>query len=273
MTETFIEIGFTQHCGKRSPAQQDALWNGEFCVQAQYTNTSKRFRDGTETVLLAVADGVAVSTMPHLASQFVADAIGALEPSADLTAQTIRNIHGQLCDRYGRGPNKDTATTVVAARLHGNTCQVVNVSDSRAYLIAGDGTWTQLSHDHIHLNELKADGHLAETESDESESMYDQLMDCLIANPEEDNFRIHSIQVPFKPGDSLLLCSDGLHDVLQEAMLKNLYRPSFPPSDQVGVWLQAVLAAGAPDNVSIILAKFKPRGHRHSDYAEYTEQP
>lgn len=273
MTETFIEIGFTQHCGKRSTAQQDALWNGEFCVQVQRTNTSKRFRDGTETVLLAVADGVAASTMPHLASQFVAHAVGALDPAAGLTAQTLRTIHGQLCDRYGRGATKDTATTVVAARLHANTCEVVNVGDSRAYLISGDGNWKQLSHDHTYLNELKADGYLEQAEADDSasESLYDQLMDCLIANSEEDNFRIHRTQVPFKPGDSLLLCSDGLHDVLQEALLKKLYRPMFPPADQVDLWLQAVLDAGAPDNVSIILARLKPLGHRHSDYAEYAE--
>lgn len=256
MTENFIEIGFTQHCGKRSTAQHDALWNGEFCVQVKRMNTSKRFRDGMETVLLAVADGVAASTMPHLASQFVADAIGALDPTAALTAQTVRAIHRQLCDRLGRGASKDTATTLVAARLHGNTCQVVNVGDSRAYLITGDGTWKQLSHDHTYLNELKADGYLSETESDDTASeLYDQLMDCLIANAAEDNFRIHGIQHTFNPGDSLLLCSDGLHDVLQEGMLKTLYRPMFPPADQVDIWLQAVLNAGAPDNVSIILAR------------------
>ena len=267
MTDTFFEIGFVQHCGKRTNAQQDALWNGEFAAQESHMNAGKRFRDGDAALLLAIADGVAVSTTPHLASKFVVDAIGALDPTQGLSQQTIRQVHAQLCDRYNKPETKDTATTVVAACLKNETCHVFNVGDSRAYIINREGEWIQLSHDHSYRNELEAEGYLHDV--DDGIPLYDQLMDCLIANHEEDNFRVHSMQTAFAPWDSLLLCSDGLHDVLSEVELKNLYRPNFPPAMQVQLWLDAVLEAGAPDNVSIILARLKPHGCRGTTYEEF----
>lgn len=51
-------------------------------MPVQRAHTSKRLHDGTDTVIVAVADGVSASTMPHMASQFLAHAIGALEPAA-----------------------------------------------------------------------------------------------------------------------------------------------------------------------------------------------
>lgn len=266
VNDNFIEIGYVQHSGKRTTEQQDALWNGERSYQQSRMPSRKRFREGVEAILLAVADGVAASAQPQLASKFIVDAIGALDPTAGLSAQTIRKIHAQLCDRFSGTAAKYTATTVVAACLRPGTCQIVNVGDSRAYLIQGDGTWKQLSHDHSYRNDLLEEGYLDDV--DDADVMYDQLMDCLIANHEEDNFRIHVTQCVFKPWDSLLLCSDGLHDVLTEASLRSLYNPICPPADQVAIWLSAVLEAGAPDNVSIVLARLKPRGCRHTTFEE-----
>lgn len=267
MTDTFFEIGFVQHCGKRISAQQDALWNGERAVQLARMEPAKRFCDGDEALLLAIADGVAVSTMPHLASKFVVNAIGSLDPAQGISQQTIRKIHAQLCDRYNKPATKDTATTVVAARLKNETCQIVNVGDSRAYIINRHDEWAQLSHDHSYRNELVEEGYLQDV--DDGIPLYDQLMDCLIANHEEDNFRVHSMQTTFVPWDSLLLCSDGLHDLLSEGELKGLYKSSFPPATQVKLWLDAALKAGAPDNISIILARLKPGGCRHTTYHEF----
>lgn len=266
MSDNFYEIGFTQRIGEKAHAQHDALWNGEFCIQQNTINTGKRFRNGSETVLLAVADGISSTIMPQSASSFVAECVGALNPSLGVTAATIRDIHGQICDRFGQGTTKGIATTLVAASLRDDACQVVSVGDSRAYLITGSGQWSQLSRDYCYPSEIKESGN-GEAAGDESK-LHVHHMDCLIADHEKHNFPIHSMQTQFIPGDSLLLCSDGLYDVVPEDELKRLYKPRFPPADQVEVWLRAVLDAGAPDNVSIILARLNRRGRRNGIYLE-----
>jgi serine/threonine protein phosphatase PrpC len=51
------------------------------------------------------------------------------------------------------------------------------------------------------------------------------------------------------------LCSDGLHDTLGDDRLRNLYNASASPLEQVKIWRKAVMAAGAPDNFSIIFSR------------------
>jgi len=77
----------------------------------------------------------------------------------------------------------------------------------------------------------------------------------LVADHEDDGFAVHGCQSPFLPGDGLLLCSDGLHDVLSDEKLRGLFNVSIAPLEQVKIWRRAVMAAGAPDNLSIIFAR------------------
>ena len=60
---------------------------------------------------------------------------------------------------------------------------------------------------------------------------------------------------PFLPGDALLLCTDGVHDTINDNELQRLTDASLSPKAQVQVWRQAVLAAGAPDNLSMIFVR------------------
>ena len=133
---------------------------------------------------------------------------------------------------------------------------IANVGDSRAYRITAAGAWTQLSRDHTFLNDLRDEGFALE--EDASGELCDGLSHCLVANDEEDGFSVHLSQCAWLAGDSLLLCSDGLHDTLADAEIQRLFSPHNTPLQQVQVWREAVLAAGAPDNFSIVLARCLP---------------
>ena len=74
--------------------------------------------------------------------------------------------------------------------------------------------------------------------------------------------------MPFLPGDTLLLCSYGVHDTLREWKLESLFDPHRPVEDQVAVIRAAVLAAGAPGNFSLILAR---RSATNEEGAAFTE--
>lgn len=248
-----FDIAYTHHHGKRHPQQEDALWNGQQTIQKK-SILSAAYTHSADSLLLAVADGVAISPQPHLASRFVIETLARIGGAdVPLTTRLIRDLHACLCDRYAKGRTVGTSTTLVAARCAGDLCEIVNVGDSRAYLISANGAWTQASHDHTVLNDLidqgivDPDGRYA--------SIYQALAHCLTAEYEEDGFAIHSRQSPFLPGDSLLLCSDGLHDVLGDEKLRDLFDASLAPLEQVKIWRKAVMQAGAPDNLSIILAR------------------
>ena len=246
-----LEITFTQHAGKAHAMQQDALWTGEKCIQLSDSGTTSLVRD--PPLLLAIADGVAISPQPQIASRFVVEDLAHRTTEEGLSARTVRKVHGALCDRYARGKTFGTSTTLVAAYITGNTCQVINVGDSRSYLITDHGSWTQVSRDHTVLNDLR-DTHLVD-DGMKYASMYDALSECLIADDEEDQFAIHQRQLILQPADTLLLCSDGVHDTLGDESLRELYDLKLDTLAQVQVFRKAVLRAGAPDNFSIILAR------------------
>ena len=249
-----IEIAYSQHSGKLNRSQQDALWNGIACIQSVNSATASYTTEG-DRLLTAVADGVAISPFPHLASRFVIEALAELGNDVELSVKQVREIQGKLCDRYAKGKTLGSSTTLVAATCCNAICHIVNVGDSRAYMITASGNWTQLSHDHTILNDLIETGE-ADPEIEYAQ-MYGGLAHCLIADNEEDVFSAHHSSAPFLAGASLLLCSDGLHDTLGDTALRQLYSPDNSPQEQVAVWRKAVLQAGAPDNFSIILARMK----------------
>ena len=249
-----IEVAYSQHTGKLNRSQQDALWNGIACFQSLNAAPASHTTEG-DRLLIAVADGVATSPFPHLASRLVIESLAELGDKVTLSVKQVREIQGKLCDRYAKGKTLGSSTTLVAATCCNATCYVVNVGDSRAYMITASGSWTQLSHDHTILNDFIETG---EADSEiEYAQMYGGLAHCLIADDEEDGFSAHHSSAPFLTGNSLLLCSDGLHDTLGDAVLRQLYNPENSPQKQVAVWRKSVLKAGAPDNFSIILARAK----------------
>lgn len=249
-----IEVAYTQHSGKLNRSQQDALWNGDACIQSINAATMSYITEENR-LLIAVADGVAISPFPHLASRFVIEALAESGNDVELSVKQVREIQGRLCDRYAKGKTFGSLTTLVAATCYDSICHIVNVGDSRAYKITASGNWTQLSHDHTILNDFVETG-----EADpqlEYARMYGGLAHCLIADDQEDGFTAHFSHAPILAGDNLLLCSDGLHDTLGDPCLQQLYNPENSPHQQVDMWRKAVLRAGAPDNFSIILARIK----------------
>lgn len=251
-----FEVAYTQHRGKKNPHQQDALWTGKEAIQ-HIDTPSCSYTFAGKSLLLAVADGVAVSPAPHIASLFIIKALGMVGGSeVPLTSRRVRDIHGFLCDRYAKGRTWGSSSTLVAARCTGDACEIVNVGDSRAYRISATGEWMQLSHDHTILNDMIASG---EAEAGkEYAHLYQGLAHCLVADHEEDSFAVHCRQTPFLTGDSLLLCSDGLHDTLGDECLRRLYSASASPLEQVNIWRKAVMTAGAPDNFSIVFVRRLP---------------
>ncbi len=248
-----LEIAYSQHTGLHHQIQQDALWNGRALLQRGNQPTTSISLQETSS-FFAVADGVSASPEPQMASRFIIETMAASfteQPDDEIDVPLVRRVHGLLCDRYARGRTFGSSSTLVAAQIIGNRCIVVNVGDSRAYRITVDGSWEALTRDHTVIENLREQGQASYDL--EYAHIYDALDSCLIADDEETEFSVHRKVVPFKVGDTLLLCSDGVHQTLGQKKLERLLDPRHSTQAQVEIFRTEVLKAGAPDNFSLIL--------------------
>lgn len=144
-----------------------------------------------------------------------------------------------------------TLTTVALA--DDGTYVVGNVGDSRTYLFR-DRTLTLLTRDHSLVQQMIESGHLTAEEA-RRHPQRSVVLQALDGSPER---RPTLTTVAARAGDRLLLCSDGLSDVVDDGTLAvALSHPSRRTcADRL---VGSALAAGGRDNVSVVVADVVPR--------------
>jgi protein phosphatase len=148
-----------------------------------------------------------------------------------------------------------TGTTLVCAVVGGGRASIANVGDSRAYLLRGDRP-VQVTVDHSWVAEQVRAGHL--TPEAISGHPHRSLLTRALTG---DAVEVDLFSTDLVAGDLLLLCSDGLWDVVPDARLAELLSPASQPVDTLAeAACDAALAAGATDNVSVMLCRVSPAG-------------
>ncbi|MCB1606123.1 MAG: protein phosphatase 2C domain-containing protein [Xanthomonadales bacterium] len=243
-----------------SPEQQDALAVGPGVVQS--SNYWSHASVDVDELLIAVADGVASSPAAARASRLSLTYLHAVLLESPqwcvdglVTGRHIRAVQQRLSARLARSrASYGASTTIVAAHLVGARVAVLNVGDSRAYLRRAASSDVRLiSRDHTELASLRDEiGFRADMEY---ASIYEALSDCLIADPEEADFAINRQTVDLGIDDLLVLCSDGVHDVLGNVRWTELIAKVEDPVLLVKQARAEVIAAGATDNFSVVAAR------------------
>ena len=141
-----------------------------------------------------------------------------------------------------------TETGLVSALVKGDKVLISNVGDSRAYLAGADGL-RQISRDHSLVEDMVEKGDLTPGQA-RSHPRRNLITRALGPDPavEADGFPLQ-----WKPGDFLLLCSDGLVNTVtdQEIMFEILHNGQ--PEDCLQRLMAISKQRGAPDNVTAIL--------------------
>lgn len=139
-------------------------------------------------------------------------------------------------------------TTMVGALLWDKTLWVVNVGDSRAYLIRGEEI-RRLTRDHSVVEDLIAQGKV----SPEQARRHPQRNLITRALGTAARVRADLFRETAQKGDVLLLCSDGLvNEVTDEEILRDILAGG-TPEETVERLLERTLERGAPDNVTLVL--------------------
>lgn len=140
--------------------------------------------------------------------------------------------------------------TMAAALIHNNFLYVANVGDSRVYLIR-NGHITQLTHDHT-LAQQKADQGLIRPDQVALDPDSSVLTRSLGSSP---TVRVDLLQPqPLAAGDVVLVCSDGLTDMVATERIPQLIGDA-PLQKAAQRLIEAANRAGGVDNISVVLAR------------------
>lgn len=242
-----MQIEYQSDVGRRRNTNQD--------YASVFTN-----QEGIKLAILA--DGMGGHRAGDIASQMAVLNLGNAWEEQDLTDEEkiaqwfIQAIQEENALIYQRGQEQPEyngmGTTIVAAALSEERFTIAHVGDSRAYLIR-DGKIIQLTEDHSLVNELVKSGEISEE---------------MAVNHPRKNILTRSVGMPgtvevdvstyiWQLKDRLLLCSDGLTNMLSEEMIETIVNQEGTLSDKVTELINQANEAGGADNITVLLIEFK----------------
>jgi serine/threonine protein phosphatase PrpC len=210
--------------------------------------------------ILVVCDGVSTSHDPALGSRRAADvaaeyllrAAATSSDSAELMRGAILAGHAATCDIAPADADSDARplTTIVAAFVKGGVATIGWAGDSRAYILAGSAG-RLLTHDDSWVNWAVTQGDMTESEAMRSPHAH-AITQCL-GDP-DDPPEPHVISAQLSPGDTLLLCSDGLWNYAPTpsalSALTSELATTAPAIDRCEVLVRYANDAGGRDNIT-----------------------
>src|SRR5829696_8834437 len=209
--------------------------------------------EGEDETLFVVADGIGGFEAGEVASSLAVEVLRGLQPDEPFrTAITEAN---RRIVAAGRTDEKlsGMGTTVVAIRF-GETqrepvAEVAHVGDSRAYLVRG-GDMKPITEDHSLVAELVRSGDL--TRDQAAEHPQKNLITRALGAEEEVD--VDTAVLPVGAGDRILLCSDGLSDMVPEGGISLILAesPEDPEKAARGL-VSAALDAGGNDNITVVV--------------------
>lgn len=165
----------------------------------------------------------------------------------------IRMIHRRLQKEAGHdSPLRGMGTTLTGALTIGMDAFIAHVGDSRAYLFRR-GRLHRLTRDHTLAEQLVADGILHSID-EASSGFRSTLINCLGGIFED--VQVDTCHVPLQDDDQLLLCTDGLTDMVAESEITQLLTEPRTAQQVCQTLIDAALAHGGKDNVTSVLARY-----------------
>lgn len=144
-------------------------------------------------------------------------------------------------------------TTLTVAWSLGNDLMVAHVGDSRAYLMR-DGQLQQLTRDQTLAQALVDAGKITPEEATRNRLRH-VLVGVLSTVAGKTPVEFHHLRL--LDGDQVLLCSDGLTEMISDAALAEVLRRPGPAKDACSTLRDLALEAGGHDNVTVVLARYR----------------
>ncbi len=229
--------------------KEDMNAGGAFAVNAS-----------TDCALFAVCDGMGGEEKGEEASFAAVQVLDALRDRlGEGGVQDVRGLIDEYCARandavYTIDGGGKAGSTFVGLCFYEDEAHCASLGDSRLYVLR-DGVLTRISDDHTEAARLVRGGVLTPEEA--SASVYNNIVTNYLGMPPgETPFKTaHYTDFQLHYGDRFLLCSDGLTDMVDEVRIAALLAASDTPNEAVNYLVDAALAAGGRDNVTVLVAE------------------
>lgn len=208
-----------------------------------------------EIILAAVFDGMGGEANGEIAS----------EMAARNMMEFIGKDFSKNVDFYIEKTNADIAmfdkehnmgTTFVALFEKHGKYQFYNVGDSRGYLYRA-GKLSQMTLDHNLVRRMQQEGVLTKEQADRHPQR--NSISQFLGMKENGNLikpDCHKVEmVAAKEGDIILLCTDGLTEMVPDGCIKDIFMKDCPTKEKAQLLLEQALEAGGKDNITIILVE------------------
>ena len=200
--------------------------------------------------LFAVCDGMGGAQAGEVASALASETLSAgVAAGQPLLAAAEAANTAVFARASGDADHSGMGTTLTAFVLEGAVAHFVHIGDSRAYLLR-DGELQQISDDHSLVGEMVREGRLTEEEA--ATHPHRSILSRALGT--EPAVRIDEFAVDLRGGDVLLLCSDGLSGVVENAQLAKALGRS-DPDEAARRLIAEARKRGGPDNITAVVVR------------------
>lgn len=227
--------------------------------------------DPTPLLTAVIADGIGGHKAGEIASRIaVATIIAAIaesdgtDPTWMLKSALLEANHSITKEAEDDESKKGMGSTVACALVIDSALYTATLGDSRIYLIRDsaiqqlsiDHTWVQEALDIGVINEEEARGHprrhLIRSYLGSSDPIQPDLR--LYLDPNENQEQAKANQgLPLIPGDQVLLCSDGLTDLVADAEIMEMLESAGTQDQRLGKLVDLANLRGGHDNITVVL--------------------
>ena len=209
--------------------------------------------------LYMVADGMGGHQSGDLASRYLVRNLCTYIREADgeppeVLLRAVQQVNGELYQLSTEKPEyAGMGTTLVAATVKDGVLYVANVGDSRLYLVRRDGL-KQVTRDHSFVEEMVSMGRMERG----SQSYLEKKNIITRAVGIDRRVEVDLFEVELEEGDYILLCSDGLSNMVDNT---DLFRLSFLPGSlekKAEAMVTLANERGGRDNISVVLVEIEP---------------
>lgn len=207
--------------------------------------------------LLVLADGMGGHAAGDMASSTVVSELVALDGESYASDEALRRLATAVHNANARlraemdddVDLEGMGTTLVAFLRSGNMLALANIGDSRAYLVR-DGVFSQITKDHSFVQTLLDEGRITQEEAEHHPQR--SLVTRVLTGRDDDEPDLSLREA--KPGDRLLLCSDGLPDYVAGPTIEQIVTGDGSPAQIADALIAIALKAATRDNVTVVVA-------------------
>ena len=267
------------------------VWSGPFLQSHFSSDVGKKRRHNEDSCILcapedpvlaeergylfAVADGMGGASAGEFASSLALETIVDIYFNGDASAvptlleNALQQANRRVFTEAEQNPEyQGMGTTVSAVVIRGDCAYAAQVGDSRVYISRPPEPLRQITDDHSLVAEQVRNGFISEEEA-RTHSLKNLITRAVGI---KDAIKVDLFAFRVRQGDTLLICSDGLSNMVEDKSIANAI--ALDTLDAAAQQLiDEALANGGTDNVSVALIRIEdtpPRTHMDEGAAEVT---